>query len=106
MKRLVIVIAILVLTGCAATERVSARNELLASKATLKTCLAQHPQDVQTCNGVSAAYQADLAAYQAISPSGVMMANGGGVGDVRSQPSPLPGPQLRKYSDDDGWTSR
>jgi hypothetical protein len=51
-----IVGAILALTGCAATERVDARNELVA----LKTCLAQHPQDVRVCNSASTAYQADL----------------------------------------------
>jgi hypothetical protein len=103
MKRLVIVGAILVLTGCAGTETVDARNELQASKATLKTCLAQHPQDVRACSGVSAAFQADLAAYQAISrPNPAMaMASGGGLNDRGPQASPLP-VEGRQY--DDAWS--
>jgi hypothetical protein len=89
MKRLVIMGAILVLAGCAGTETVDARNELQASKAALKTCLAQHPQDVRVCNGASAAYQADLAAYQAISrPS--LIASSGGLNDLGPQASPAP----------------
>jgi hypothetical protein len=81
MKRLVIVGAILALTGCAATERVDARNELLA----LKTCLSQHLQDARVCNGASAAYQADL----------VMMASKGALDDLGPQASPQP---------DGGWS--
>jgi hypothetical protein len=48
---------------------------MLAAKVALKACLAQHPQDMQPCNGALAAYRADLAAYQAISQPGVMTAS-------------------------------
>jgi hypothetical protein len=48
---------------------------MLAAKAALKSCLAQHPQDTQPCNGALAAYQADLAAYQAMSQPGMMTAS-------------------------------
>lgn len=100
MKRLVIVGAILVLTGCAGTETVDARNELQASKAALKACLAQHPQDVRMCNGASAAYQADLAAYQAFSrPS--LIASRGGLNDLGPQARPAP-VEWGQY--DGGWS--
>lgn len=100
MKRVVIVGAILMLTGCAGTEAVNARNELQASKAALKTCLSQHPQDVRACNGASAAYQADLAGYQAIFlPS--LIASRGGFNDLGLQASP---PPVARVQYDGGWS--
>lgn len=73
MRRLLIVGAVAVaLSGCT----LAARMDMAQSKAALKACLAQHPQDVQACAGAQAAYQADLAAYQAM-PRPVMVSAGG-----------------------------
>jgi len=87
MRGFAIVGTILVLAGCGAT--VDTRNEMLAAKVSLKTCLTQHPQDTQPCNGALAAYQADLAAYQAMSQLGMMTASATGyssLGNAQDQP--------------------
>jgi hypothetical protein len=55
------------LAGCGVAAKVNARNDMEASKAAYKACLAQHPQDVGDCAGPGEAYQADLAAYRATS---------------------------------------
>jgi hypothetical protein len=75
MKLILISAAMLALCGCAAG--VDARNEMLASKTAFKRCLAEHPQDAKACDGASAAFQADLAAYQAL-PQSIAMSGGGG----------------------------
>jgi outer membrane murein-binding lipoprotein Lpp len=59
MKRLVVLGAVMLLSGCAA----DARNEMLTSKAALKACLAQHAQDVNACSAAMIAFRADLVAY-------------------------------------------
>jgi hypothetical protein len=64
MKLILISAAMLALCGCAAG--VDARSDMLASKTAFKGCLAQHPDNVKACEGASAAFQADLAAYQAL----------------------------------------
>jgi len=64
MKLILISGAMLALCGCAVG--MDARNEMLASKTVFKGCLAQHRQDTKACDGPSAAFQADLAAYQAM----------------------------------------
>jgi hypothetical protein len=75
MKLILIAGAMLALCGCAAG--VDARNDMLASKAAFKSCLAQHPDNVKACDSASAAFQADLAAYQAL-PRQVTMDVGAG----------------------------
>jgi len=61
---------------------VDTRDEMLAAKAALKSCLAQHPRDVEPCNSASAGYQADLAAYQALSQPGMLTASAAGHTDL------------------------
>jgi hypothetical protein len=105
MKRLAIVGAMMALTGCGAAT--DGRNEMLASKVALKTCLAQHPQDVQPCTGAMAAYQADLAAFQAMSPSGVMIASGDSQMSRKSDPQQdQVQPQSRRYEDFEPFGAR
>ena len=60
MKRLLVLGAIVALSGCAA----QGRDEILASKTALKACLAQHAQDVKACDAALIAFHADLAAYE------------------------------------------
>ena len=76
MKLILISAAMLALCGCAAG--VDARNEMLASKTAFKGCLAEHPQDAKACDGPSAAFQADLAVYQALPRQVTMDVSGGG----------------------------
>lgn len=54
-------------SGCGIAAKVNARNDMEASKAAYKACLAQHPEDVPACEGPREAYEADLAAYRATS---------------------------------------
>lgn len=76
MRRFLIIgAAALALSGCA----LAARMDMAESKAALKACLAQHPQDTNACNGAAMAYQADLAAYQAM-PRPVLVSGGADVG--------------------------
>jgi outer membrane murein-binding lipoprotein Lpp len=67
MKRLLILGAVVALCGCAA----QGRDEMMASKAALKACLAQHSQDVKACDSALMAFQADFAAYQPMMASAV-----------------------------------
>jgi hypothetical protein len=53
--------------GCGIAAKINARNDMQASKAVYKACLAQHQEDVAACEGPREAYEADLAAYRATS---------------------------------------
>jgi hypothetical protein len=67
-KRLLIVPALAVLlSGCGIAAKVNARHDMEASKVAYKACLAHHGPDVQACNGLRRAYEADLSAFGATS---------------------------------------
>jgi hypothetical protein len=52
LKPLIIVGALAVLlSGCGIAAKVTARNDMEASKVAYKACLAQHGQDVAACGG-------------------------------------------------------
>jgi hypothetical protein len=56
------------LSGCGGiAAKVNARNEMEASKGAYKACLAQHSQDVASCEAARLTFEADMKAYRATS---------------------------------------
>ncbi len=53
--------------ACGIAAKVNARDDMETSRAAYKACLVQHSQKVAACDGPREAYQADLAAYRAMS---------------------------------------
>jgi hypothetical protein len=67
-SRLLILLALpWLLADCGVAAKVNARNEMEASKATYKDCLARNPQNVSACEGSRLSYEADMKAYRATS---------------------------------------
>ncbi len=59
------------LSGCALAAKMDARNDMEASKAAYKTCLADNPKTVSACQAEQLSYEADLKAYEA-TPAGML----------------------------------
>ncbi|MGH7029624.1 MAG: hypothetical protein ACREE9_05850 [Stellaceae bacterium] len=55
------------LSACALQAKMNALDDMKASKAAYKTCLAENPKDVSACQAEQLSYQADLKAYEATS---------------------------------------
>jgi hypothetical protein len=66
MKQLCVLAAMAVsLTACGVAVRMEARNDMEASKAAYKSCLAENPGKVSACEASRLSYEADLKAFQA-----------------------------------------
>jgi hypothetical protein len=55
------------LADCGVAAKVNARNEMEASKAIYKDCLARNPQNLSACEASRLSYEADMKAYRATS---------------------------------------
>lgn len=55
------------LSACALQAKMNALDEMKASKAAYKTCLADNPKTVSACQAEQLSYEADLKAYEATS---------------------------------------
>jgi hypothetical protein len=60
-------VATLALSGCGIAAKVDARNNMRASLAEYKACLAQNSQNLKACEASRLAYNADMRAYRATS---------------------------------------
>ncbi len=67
MKRLLIGVALLSLSGCGIAAKIQSRDDMMAAKSAYTDCLANNPQNPGACEGLRLAYQADLQAYDATS---------------------------------------
>jgi hypothetical protein len=56
--------------GCATSDQVRAKNDMLASMAAYAKCLEQNPADPSKCEALKRAYEADYRAYQAAQKGG------------------------------------
>ncbi|MCF8495783.1 MAG: hypothetical protein K9G62_03850 [Alphaproteobacteria bacterium] len=63
----VLLMTIGLLSGCGAASIMNARSDMEQSKVNYKNCLAQHPKDINSCNGAKAAYEADMEAFKTTS---------------------------------------
>ena len=68
MKQLCFLVAMATsLSACGLAAKMDARNDMEASKAAYKVCLAGNPKDVSSCQALQLSYEADLKAYEATS---------------------------------------
>jgi uncharacterized protein YceK len=65
-RKMILLLAVLALSGCGAMERHSAANNLQASDATYKECLAQAAGNVASCATQKAAYDTDVETYETL----------------------------------------
>jgi hypothetical protein len=66
-----VLIAPIALAGCGIAAKVDARNNMQSSLTVYRSCLQQHAQAPEYCEGPRLAYEADMQAYRATS-AGIM----------------------------------
>ena len=66
-NRVVLIVAIPILSGCGVAAKVNARNDLEQSKRAHKQCLIEYADDIGKCASQRTAYQTDLQTYEAMS---------------------------------------
>ena len=66
-KNLIVLLLMVICAGCGIAAKVRARNDMENSKTAYKQCLQQHLNDLEQCEGLKRAYEADLKAYKATS---------------------------------------
>lgn len=65
-RKMILLLAVLALSGCGAMERHRAANNLQESDAAYKECLAQAAGDVARCATQKAAYETDVETYETL----------------------------------------
>ena len=66
MNRICLLLAAAVtLSACGLAVRMEAHHDMEGSKAAYKSCLAENPGKISTCDALRLSYEADLKAYQA-----------------------------------------
>jgi hypothetical protein len=57
--------AVVTLSACGLAVRMEAHHDMEGSKAAYKSCSAENPGKISTCDSLRLSYEADLKAYQA-----------------------------------------
>ncbi|MFZ2316112.1 MAG: hypothetical protein WAW86_10715 [Gammaproteobacteria bacterium] len=78
LRIMIIGLVSIVLSACGLANRINAERDMTTSKKVYQACLAQHPNEVATCDSTRLTYEADLQTYQALNanrPQAVYVSN-------------------------------